>query len=136
MLGGLSWFAVPWAFASCFGPAARALLHNPKFPSYPSPLSASQVNTGLAASAAATIIMGQAGARAILMIVVSSRVIPLVVTSICNCTAGCVGNYHIAFKIQRPTFTASLCFIAFYFLSQSFSSLHHHASMSFRRVRE
>lgn len=28
MLGGLSWFAVPWAFASCLGLAARALVNN------------------------------------------------------------------------------------------------------------
>ncbi len=28
MLGGLSWFAVPWAFASCLGLAARALIHD------------------------------------------------------------------------------------------------------------
>lgn len=28
MLGGLSWFAVPFAFASCLGLAARALLTN------------------------------------------------------------------------------------------------------------
>ncbi|KAI0087698.1 Sodium:solute symporter family-domain-containing protein [Irpex rosettiformis] len=69
MLGGLSWFAVPWAFASCLGLAARALLHNPKFPTYPNPLSASQVSAGLAAPAAATVIMGQGGAIAILLVV-------------------------------------------------------------------
>ena len=28
MLGGMSWFAVPFAFASCLGLAARALLHD------------------------------------------------------------------------------------------------------------
>lgn len=31
MLGGLSWFAVPWAFASCLGLSARALLNNVGF---------------------------------------------------------------------------------------------------------
>jgi urea-proton symporter len=31
MLGGLSWFAVPWAFASCLGLAARALVTNVSF---------------------------------------------------------------------------------------------------------
>ncbi|KAI0338579.1 Na+/solute symporter [Trametopsis cervina] len=69
MLGGLSWFAVPWAFASCLGLAARALIHNPKFPTYPNPLSASQVSAGLAAPAAATVIMGEGGAIAILLVV-------------------------------------------------------------------
>ncbi|KAI0691071.1 Na+/solute symporter [Cytidiella melzeri] len=69
MLGGLSWFAVPWAFASCLGLAARALLHNPRFPTYPNPLSASQVSAGLAAPAAAATIMGKGGAIAILLVV-------------------------------------------------------------------
>ncbi|EIN11216.1 solute symporter family transporter [Punctularia strigosozonata HHB-11173 SS5] len=69
MLGGLSWFAVPWAFASCLGLAARALLTNPKFPTYPNPLSASQASAGLAAPAAAAVLMGKGGAVAILLVV-------------------------------------------------------------------
>ncbi|KAJ3559679.1 hypothetical protein NM688_g203 [Phlebia brevispora] len=69
MLGGLSWFAVPWAFASCLGLAARALIHNPKFPTYPNPLSASQSSAGLAAPAAAAVIMGKGGAITILLVV-------------------------------------------------------------------
>lgn len=35
MLGGLSWFAVPWAFASCLGLAARALQNNVRARSRP-----------------------------------------------------------------------------------------------------
>ncbi|KAL6307358.1 Na+/solute symporter [Sparassis latifolia] len=69
MLGGLSWFAVPWAFASCLGLAARALLNNPKFPTYPNPLSAGQAGAGLAAPAAAAVVMGKGGAVAILLVV-------------------------------------------------------------------
>ncbi|EMD32761.1 hypothetical protein CERSUDRAFT_143319 [Gelatoporia subvermispora B] len=69
MLGGLSWFAVPWAFASCLGLAARALVNNPKFPTYPNPLSASQTSAGLAAPAAAAVVMGKGGAIAILLLV-------------------------------------------------------------------
>ncbi|KAG9311093.1 Na+/solute symporter [Chiua virens] len=69
MLGGLSWFAVPWAFASCLGLSARALLNNPSFPTYPSPLSPDQVNAGLAAPAAAVVLMGKGGAIAILLVV-------------------------------------------------------------------
>ncbi|KII84041.1 hypothetical protein PLICRDRAFT_179725 [Plicaturopsis crispa FD-325 SS-3] len=69
MLGGLSWFAVPWAFASCMGLAARALITNPNFPTYPNPLSASQTSAGLAAPAAAAAIMGENGAVAILLVV-------------------------------------------------------------------
>ncbi|KAH9837660.1 Na+/solute symporter [Rhodofomes roseus] len=69
MLGGLSWFAVPWAFASCLGLAARALQNNPKFPTYPNPLSAEQTSAGLAAPAAAAVVMGKGGAIAILLVV-------------------------------------------------------------------
>ncbi|KAI0669067.1 putative urea transporter [Trametes maxima] len=69
MLGGLSWFAVPWAFASCLGLAARALVNNPRFPTYPNPLSPSQTSAGLAAPAAAAVVMGKGGAIAILLVV-------------------------------------------------------------------
>ncbi|KIJ61249.1 hypothetical protein HYDPIDRAFT_159840 [Hydnomerulius pinastri MD-312] len=69
MLGGLSWFAVPWAFASCLGLSARALLNNPNFPTYPSPLSPTQSSAGLAAPAAAAVLMGKGGAVAVLLVV-------------------------------------------------------------------
>ncbi|KAI0820483.1 Na+/solute symporter [Trametes gibbosa] len=69
MLGGLSWFAVPWGFASCLGLAARALVNDPKFPTYPNPLSPSQTSAGLAAPAAAAVVMGKGGAIAILLVV-------------------------------------------------------------------
>ncbi|TFK47109.1 Na+/solute symporter [Heliocybe sulcata] len=69
MLGGLSWFAIPWGFASCLGLAARALQSNPAFPTYPNPLSAEQTSAGLAAPAAAVVLMGKGGAVAILLVV-------------------------------------------------------------------
>ncbi|PPQ83902.1 hypothetical protein CVT25_000697 [Psilocybe cyanescens] len=69
MLGGLSWFAVPFAFASCLGLAARALQHDPRFPTFPDALSASQVSAGLAAPAAAVVVMGKGGAIAVLLVV-------------------------------------------------------------------
>ncbi|KAI0632661.1 Na+/solute symporter [Trametes polyzona] len=69
VLGGLSWFAVPWGFASCLGLAARALVSDPKFPTYPNPLSASQTSAGLAAPAAAAAVMGKGGAVAVLLVV-------------------------------------------------------------------
>ncbi|KAJ3482736.1 hypothetical protein NLI96_g6774 [Meripilus lineatus] len=72
MFGGISWFAIPWAFASCLGLAARALINNPKFPTYPYPLSASQTSAGLAAPAAATVVMGKGGAVAILLAVLKT----------------------------------------------------------------
>ncbi|KAF8902284.1 Na+/solute symporter [Gymnopilus junonius] len=78
MLGGLSWFAVPFAFASCLGLAARGLQHNPLFPTFPDALSASQVSAGLAAPAAAAVVMGKGGAIAVLLVVF------MAVTSACS----------------------------------------------------
>lgn len=69
MLGGLSWFAVPWAFGSCLGLSARALQSNPLFPTYPFPLSPQQTSAGLAAPAAAVVLMGKGGAVALLLVV-------------------------------------------------------------------
>ncbi|KAG2346032.1 putative urea transporter [Suillus weaverae] len=69
MLGGLSWFAVPWAFGSCLGLSARALQSNPLFPTYPFPLSPQQTSAGLAAPAAAAVLMGKGGAVALLLVV-------------------------------------------------------------------
>jgi Na+/proline symporter len=98
MLGGLSWFSVPWAFASCLGLAARALLTDvcirrrflllrvttetlqPNFPTYPNALSASQASAGLAAPAAAATMMGSAGAVAILLVVLCTLLFFLLLT--------------------------------------------------------
>ena len=35
MLGGLSWFAIPWAFGTVMGLSCRALMTNPNFPTFP-----------------------------------------------------------------------------------------------------
>ncbi|BGP04369.1 Urea active transporter [Rhodotorula toruloides] len=69
MLGGFSWFSIPWAFGTVMGLGARAMITNPAFPTYPYALSAQQVSAGLVAPAAAATIMGKGGAIAILLIV-------------------------------------------------------------------
>lgn len=69
MLGGISWFSIPWAFGTFMGLGARALLTHPDFPTYPYPLSASQISAGLVAPATAVTVMGKSGAVAVLLIV-------------------------------------------------------------------
>ncbi|CEQ39866.1 SPOSA6832_01425, partial [Sporobolomyces salmonicolor] len=69
MLGGISWFAIPWAFGSVMGLGARALMTNPSFPTYPYALSDAQVSAGLVAPAAATTLLGKGGAVAVLLVV-------------------------------------------------------------------
>jgi len=68
LLGGLAWFAIPFAFATTLGLAAVALSDNPAFPTYPNPLSAAQISAGLAAPSAATALLGKQGAIALLIV--------------------------------------------------------------------
>ncbi|KAL8789821.1 MAG: hypothetical protein Q9195_006656 [Heterodermia aff. obscurata] len=65
---GLAWFAIPFGFATTLGLAAVALTDSPTFPTYPSPLSQGQVTSGLAASSAATALLGKGGAVALLIV--------------------------------------------------------------------
>ncbi|EPS92763.1 hypothetical protein FOMPIDRAFT_1137344 [Fomitopsis schrenkii] len=111
MLGGLSWFAVPWAFASCLGLAARALQNNSDFPTYPNPLSAQQASAGLAAPAAAAVVMGKGGAIAILLVVF------MAVTSAVSAELIGVSSLFIYRTYFRPNATsADIVRISHYFI--------------------
>ncbi|KAF8589125.1 putative urea transporter [Ramaria rubella] len=101
MLGGLSWFSVPWAFASCLGLAARALVANPLFPTYPEPLSASQTSAGLAAPAAAAVLMGKGGAVAMLLVVF------MAVTSAASAELIAVSSIFLYRTYWRPNMSGS-----------------------------
>jgi hypothetical protein len=67
IFGGLAWFAIPFGFATTLGLAAVALTDNPKFPTYPDPMSTSQVSAGLASAFAASVLLGKSGAVALLI---------------------------------------------------------------------
>ena len=69
MLGGVSWFAIPWVFGTLMGLSGRALITNPAFPTFPYALSSSQVSAGLVAPAAAVTVLGTGGAIAVLLVV-------------------------------------------------------------------
>ncbi|KAK8847691.1 hypothetical protein IAR55_005550 [Kwoniella newhampshirensis] len=68
ILGGMSWFAIPWAFGTTMGLSARALQTSPNYPTYPYELSVSQQSAGLVAPAAAVTLMGSGGAAAVLLV--------------------------------------------------------------------
>ncbi|KZT28417.1 Na+/solute symporter [Neolentinus lepideus HHB14362 ss-1] len=68
LLGGLAWYAIPFAFATTMGLAAVALTGHPSFPTYPNPLTPSQISAGLAAPTAAVALLGKSGAAALLII--------------------------------------------------------------------
>ena len=69
ILGGISWFAVPFLAATTMGMAAVALENNPAFPTYPNRLSEDDVLAGLTLPAAAVALLGKTGATATLIMV-------------------------------------------------------------------
>ncbi|KAK1230957.1 hypothetical protein PQX77_005931 [Marasmius sp. AFHP31] len=64
LLGGLSWFAIPFTLATTLGLAARALRDDPDMAT----LSAADVSAGLPAPAAAAALLGKSGAAAMLVL--------------------------------------------------------------------
>ncbi|THU99019.1 urea transporter [Dendrothele bispora CBS 962.96] len=64
LLGGLAWFAIPFTFATTLGLSAVALRGDPDM----KVLSPDDVSAGLPASAAASALLGQSGAAAILVV--------------------------------------------------------------------
>lgn len=69
LLGGTSWFTVPFVLASTFGLTAAATEHLSSFPTYPNRMNSYEVSSGLAMPYAALSVMGNGGAFAILLMV-------------------------------------------------------------------
>ncbi|MCJ1479565.1 hypothetical protein MMC13_008251 [Lambiella insularis] len=69
VMGGLSWFAIPWLAATTMGLAALALESNPVFPTYPLRMSDADVTAGLVLPNAAVAMLGQGGAGATLLLI-------------------------------------------------------------------
>ncbi|KAH6669534.1 urea active transporter-like protein [Halenospora varia] len=69
IMGGISWFAIPWLMATTCGLAALALEGNPAFPTYPDRMADADVSAGLVVPFAAVALLGKGGAVAVLLIV-------------------------------------------------------------------
>ncbi|KAI9782395.1 MAG: hypothetical protein M1835_004049 [Candelina submexicana] len=69
VMGGLSWFAIPWLCATTMGLAALALEGNHVFPSYPNRMPDADVSAGLVLPNAAVALLGKGGAVATLLMV-------------------------------------------------------------------
>jgi hypothetical protein len=69
VMGGLSWFAIPWLCATTMGLSALALENNPVFPTYPQRMTTQDVNAGLVLPYAAVALLGKGGAAATLLLV-------------------------------------------------------------------
>ncbi|MCJ1464469.1 hypothetical protein MMC07_003082 [Pseudocyphellaria aurata] len=69
VMGGLSWFAIPWLTATTMGLSALALETNPVFPTFPSRMPDTDVTAGLVLPDAAVALLGKGGAVASLFLV-------------------------------------------------------------------
>ncbi|KAF2189169.1 urea active transporter [Zopfia rhizophila CBS 207.26] len=69
IMGGLSWFAIPWLAATTMGLAALSLEGNSVFPTYPERMAPADVSAGLVLPTAAVAILGKGGAVATLLLV-------------------------------------------------------------------
>lgn len=69
IMGGISWFAIPWLCATTMGLAGLALEGNPAFPTYPDRMSNADVSAGLVLPYAAVALLGSGGAVCTLLIV-------------------------------------------------------------------
>ncbi|KAG0344330.1 hypothetical protein BG004_004559 [Podila humilis] len=69
LIGGLSWFAIPFTLATTLGISAVALESSEHFPTFPNRLTAHEVSAGLVAPNAAVALLGKGGAVAVLLLV-------------------------------------------------------------------
>lgn len=69
IVGGLSWFTIPFVLASTYGLAAAAMEHLPSWPTFPNRMNEYEVASGLAMPYAAVSLMGNGGAVAVLLMV-------------------------------------------------------------------
>ena len=69
LIGGSSWFTIPFCLASTYGLLAAGTEHLPVFPTYPHRMNANEVASGMAMPYGALALMGKGGAIAILLMI-------------------------------------------------------------------
>ncbi|KAL5345690.1 urea active transporter [Pseudogymnoascus australis] len=69
IMGGLSWFAIPWLCATTMGLSALALESHSVFPTFPERMSAADVSAGLVLPYAAVALLGSGGAVCALLLI-------------------------------------------------------------------
>ena len=72
VLGGLSWYAMPFTLATTMGLLALALENTPAFPTYPRRMDATEIGAGLVLPYAAETVAGKGGAGAVLVLMFMS----------------------------------------------------------------
>ncbi|KAI1436943.1 Sodium:solute symporter family-domain-containing protein [Xylaria sp. CBS 124048] len=69
LLGGISWFAIPWLTATTMGLSALALENTPAFPTFPNRMTEGEVSAGLVLPYASVALLGRGGAVGTLLII-------------------------------------------------------------------
>ncbi|KAL1962184.1 hypothetical protein VTN77DRAFT_530 [Rasamsonia byssochlamydoides] len=67
-IGGIGYFAIPWALGTVMSSVALGLENTPSFPTYPRRMTSSEVSAGLVLPYAALTIAGKGGAAAVVLI--------------------------------------------------------------------
>ncbi|KAF9890506.1 hypothetical protein FE257_005911 [Aspergillus nanangensis] len=67
-IGGIAYFAIPWALGTIMSSVALGLENQPVFPTYPRRMTSTEVSNGLVLPYAAITLAGKGGAAAILLI--------------------------------------------------------------------
>ncbi|KAF7181258.1 hypothetical protein CNMCM7691_000476 [Aspergillus felis] len=67
-IGGIAYFAIPWALGTIMSSVALGLENQPIFPTYPRRMTSTEVSNGLVLPYAAMAVAGKGGAAAILLI--------------------------------------------------------------------
>ncbi|KAI5458474.1 urea active transporter [Mariannaea sp. PMI_226] len=67
VIGGVSYFSVPWSLGTIMGMAALGLESSPIFPTYPRAMTSTEVTNGLALPYVAIAVAGKGGAVAVLL---------------------------------------------------------------------
>lgn len=134
VLGGLSWFAIPWLAATTMGLACLALETNPAFPSFPHRMSEADVNAGLVLPNAAVALLGKGGAACTLLLIF------MAVTSATSAELIAVSSiftYDVYQTYINPKATGKsliymshVCVVAFGFLMAAFSTGLHYIGVS------
>ncbi|KAH8703158.1 putative urea active transporter [Talaromyces proteolyticus] len=99
-IGGIAYFAIPWALGTVMSSVAVGLENTPVFPTYPRRMSASEVSSGLVLPYSALTIAGSGGAAAVVLITF------MAVTSTLSAQVIAVSSI-ISFDIYREYFNKS-----------------------------
>ncbi|KAL4887833.1 sodium/proline symporter [Aspergillus ambiguus] len=99
-IGGIAYFAIPWALGTIMSSVALGLENQPIFPTYPQRMTSTEVSNGLVLPYAALTIAGKGGAVAVLLITF------MAVTSILSAQVIAV-NSILSFDVYREYFKRS-----------------------------